>query len=221
METKLSATLINEKSLFIMERGSVVYGANHEDSDIDLIAVLPDEYGVLIDEVIKVCGSEKSHGICEFLDGNADYAVMTETTWKRLLKDHDVMAIEAIYTPWKHLKRGIVYMIDTRRNFTLVFSKLRESFSRTASNSWVKAKKKIEVEGDLKSAQKSLFHSLRILNFAKQLCKYYEIVNFNAANGYYDEILATEPKTWEKYKEIFKKEYNKLHSDLRSLAPKN
>lgn len=81
-----------------MERGSVVYGTNHEDSDIDLIAVLPDEYGLLIDEVIKVCRSEKSHGVCEFLDGNTDYAVMTESTWKRLLKDHNVMAIEAIYT---------------------------------------------------------------------------------------------------------------------------
>ena len=105
--------------------------------------------------------------------------------------------------------------------FSLDKWKLRESFSHVASNSWVKAKKKLTVEKDydLYIGQKSLFHSLRLLSFAIDICELGEI-KYDNESGLYKEIMSAETPTWDYYYSKYHEIYNSLKSQLRELAPK-
>lgn len=93
---------------------------------------------------------------------------------------------------------------------------LRRSISAKASNSWVKAKKKIN-QGDVRIGQKSLFHSLRIVMYGCQIAEYGQIVDYQCANKYWDIIKKIED--WELLKEKFQPLKNQLNSKFRKLAP--
>jgi hypothetical protein len=100
--------------------------------------------------------------------------------------------------------------------FEIDYDKIREEFSRIASNSWVKCKKKLIIEKDYNPyiAKKSLFHSLRILMFGIQIMKLGKIVDFSEANIYYKDIMDS-PNDWEYLKEKYQPIYNKLKSEFR------
>ena len=85
-------------------------------------------------------------------------------------------ALECYFAPeWARLKEDKVF------NFKLNKTKLRHATSHISSNSWVKAKKKLEA-GEERVALKSLFHSIRIPMFASQIATNGKISNFDAAN---------------------------------------
>lgn len=68
---------------------------------------------------------------------------------------------------------------------------------------------------------KSLFHSLRIINFGIQLCKNNEI-DFESQKELWNEIYEEYiyKKDWEYLKNKYKPIYNSLMSEFRLLAPK-
>ncbi len=71
-----------------------------------------------------------------------------------------------------HYNDNILKMTnDLGITFKLDKTKLRVAISTIVSNSWVKGKKKLIVQGDydLNLAIKSTFHSLRILDFGTQI----------------------------------------------------
>lgn len=95
--------------------------------------------------------------------------------------------------------------------------KVRRQFSRTASNSWVKAKKKLIVADSWNPlvAKKSLWHSLRILMFGIQILEHGSIVDFHAGNDLFWEILSM-PDDWGMLDERFRPIRNELRSRFRS-----
>ena len=96
------------------------------------------------------------------------------------------------------------------------YEHLKNVFGKTASNSWVKAKKKLIVESDydLRSAQKSLFHAFRITDFAKQIFESGSIQKWNNMNHILFEVKSLEP-SWSIWESTFKQRFNELCTEKR------
>ena len=211
-------------SVLMVERGSVVYGTVTTNSDRDILVIVPDEY--------KPITEKGENGIIEYVSGNDDYEFVCESDFQRMIDDCTVLAIETICTPWDNVlhtnteKQKIKAPIcewDGFRVLNFDKWKVRQQFSGTASNSWAKAHKKMTVEKDLDMyrGQKSLFHSLRILMFANQICSSGRITNFQEARDLWYEIYdPLNGTTWDEYKAKYKPLYNQLRSRLAALAPK-
>ena len=204
-----------------IERGSIVYGTMTPLSDHDILTVVPDKYKDFLSQYEK--------GIFEFkfIDREnkqvVDEQFICQSDFQKLVDNYDVMAIETVCTDTKHTLyfNGDKCKIDSRKPYDKW--KIRQSFSATASNSWAKAHKKMTVEKDLDMYRgvKSLFHSLRILMFANQICETGDIYDFKEATHLWPEMYDhINDWSWEDYKEAYKPIYNQLRSKLAILAPK-
>lgn len=177
--------------------GSRLYGTNKPESDYDFISVVSNDSSV-------PTGTE-------YRNGNIDIHVYKFDDFQEQLNLHKIQMLECWYQPDsiapKHFK------------FKLNLPTLRESLSEKASHSFVKAKKKIEVEKDYYIGWKSLFHSLRILNFGIQIVKFNRIY-FTQFNDHWYDILNANQYDWAYFKETYQPIYNSLASEFRKLAPK-
>lgn len=193
--------LDDENILNVYRFGSRVYGSNTENSDSDYIIVAK-----------------------EFYDSqDINKHVYTEKQFQELLNNHDIQALECYFAPsWaipKHTKRF---------DFELNKSKLRVSISTIASNSWVKGKKKLIVTGDydVNLAIKSIFHSLRIINFGIQIATEGVIFDYGAMNWLLSDLkkLAAEYQStdlWQKIDDKYRSTYNSMSSKFKELCPKD
>ena len=220
MQIKDIADDLRKHAIWILERGSVVYGTVNMHSDIDELIIVPDKYKEFL--------SGYENNIFEYHHSGADTSAEVDTQYicqsdfQKLIDECNVMAIEAVCTGTEHTLyfNGDKCKLDSRKPFDKW--KIRQSFSGTASNSWAKAHKKMTVEKDLDMyrGMKSLFHSLRILMFANQICETGDIYDFNEATPLWWEIYSHNEWTWEQFKAEYKPLYNKLRSKLAILAPK-
>ena len=219
---KLTAEM-KRNALLVVRRGSIVYGTRMPGSDIDILAVVPDDYRDFL--------SHYENGIFqEPIDENNyepvnDWQFVSLSDFKQMAKDHTVLAMETMCTPPDEIVWNIWYdnLEFAKSLLPLDKWKIRQQFSGTSSNSWAKAHKKMTVEKDydIYKAKKSLFHSLRILMFAIQLCEREQIYDFKEAKPLWDEIILTpEYYPWEYYKKKYRPMYNSLRSKLAELAPK-
>lgn len=104
--------------------------------------------------------------------------------------------------------------------FTINLQKLRHEISSKSNNSWAKCHKKLTVEEDeYYIGIKSLFHSIRIIDFGIQMASKGEIYDYSSMNWLWEE-LQSQYWTWEELKEKYKPLYNKKMSEFRVLAPK-
>lgn len=181
----------------ITEYGSFVYGTNDFLSDRDYVVIVKDT--VLCDDQYKL------------VDG--DYNIFWETQFQTLLNRQCIAAIEPFFTvPIYGSMKQYTYSVDP--------CKLRVDVSQRSSNSYVKCKKKLTCEeGAERAGMKSLFHSLRMLEFGYQLATTGRINHFNSANHFLTEIYDIGPN-WEKLKEYFQPIYNTLSSKFKEVAPK-
>ena len=210
-------------AVMIVERGSVVYGTITGKSDIDVLAIVPDEYQDLLSNYEN--GILEANAVSTYLSKDEDWEFITLSDFKKMALDHTVLAMETLCTPWDYIRFCSWYdLLDFKKSLLPLDKwKIRQQFSSTASNSWAKAHKKMTVEKDLDMyrGQKSLFHSLRILMFAIQLCERENIYNFGEARHLWYEIYdPSEKTTWEEYKKKYRPLYNSLRSKLAELAPK-
>jgi len=180
--------------------GSRVYNNHNSDSDWDIIMV-----------------ANNSVESIEIRRGLFNIHVYTPDKFKKDLEWHRINNLECIFAPdCVILKQDINY----KKDFVMNLSKLRHAISHISSNSWVKAKKKIEI-GEYYIGIKSLFHSMRIPLFAKQLVDK-EVIDFESANYLWDKIGYNLGYrfTWEELNNEFKATYNRIMSEFRSVASK-
>lgn len=184
---------IKEPILHCFRYGSKVYGNNTEQSDDDYIVVVEGE-------------EEVEYGIHE---GNENITVYSDGTFKRLIQEHDIAALECIFSN------------ETNYLFELNLSQLRRSISAVASNSFVKCKKKLMQGPDYNPyvGKKSLFHSLRILDFGIQIAEHGKILNFASCNDLFFEIMSIESDDWTIYRQRFEPIAKKLKSHFKKVAP--
>ena len=190
-----------DPALEIYRYGSVVYGtAVPGVSDEDFVVVLKDS-----------CIADEMQ--CEV--DNKQYTFYPESRWRKMIEDNDVCAMECLMLPDEFIIKGRKYDLQN----IIDPEKIRRQFSATASNSWVKCKKKLTVEKDFapRVGKKSLWHSLRLLMFGIQILKYGKIYDYGCANGLYDKIVNNPSNDWQYYKDNYQSLYNTLKSEFRSF----
>lgn len=185
---------IEERVINLFPYGSVVYGTYREGiSDEDFIYVVEGD-------------TEFDYNLSGLV--NKHIIVYSEALFIKHIKEHKVPVLECIF------QRDTKYL----EHFELDTEKLRRAFSSVASNSWCKAKKKMK-EGDIYIAKKSLFHSLRILEYGIQIAMFGRIINYRHLTSLYDTIMGMEHTQWESYQFIFQPTYNTLKSRFKEVAP--
>lgn len=175
--------------------GSRVYGTQTEQSDEDYIVISDD----LALKTLSLPGR--------------DLHVYTPSEFSKAIEDHEIWALESLNLPptLKHETIPFYYQLDLRL--------LRTEISSKSSNSWVKAKKKIEKEKDFYLGEKSLWHSLRIIDFGIQLARSGKITDFQSMNSLYP-LIVNQHKAWAQLQLEFKSIFNQKHSEFKKNCPK-
>lgn len=190
---------ILDNALNIYHYGSFVYGTFVEGiSDYDYIVILRD--------------NDSEYDNKQFECENSQYSFYTENTWQQMLDNNEVDAIETYFLPRDFIVK------ETKKFKTLIVKeKIRENFSRVASNSYVKCKKKLEIEDSYnpKVAKKSLWHSLRIIDFGIQIISFGKIEDYSSVNYLYSEIVESNQNKWGYFKDRYKPLYNSLKTKFR------
>ncbi len=177
--------------------GSRVYGTADESSDWDAIIV-----------------GKSSVEAKEIKEGDFNIHVYTPDRWAKDLAWHSPKCLECHFAPeWAVLKKDIDF------GLAIDMPKLRHAVSHTSSNSWVKSRKKMDVEGEYRIGVKSLFHSIRIPMFGEQIARAGKIEDFGAANWIWDRISERE-WTWEELDREFRKTRQSVMTEFRKLAEK-
>ena len=198
-----------DKVLNVYLYGSKVYQCDTENSDTDYIIIYEQDIDIS-DTII----SESN---------NLNATLISPKYFQKMLDEQHITAIECFF-----LRNGWKY--ETQKfNFNLDLIKLRKSISSTSSNSWVKCKKKFK-DNEEWIGKKSLFHSLRILDFGIQLSKN-NMINFTEP---YSQALVSNLKcdtyinllldidtydSWEELKYNFQPIYNALKTEFRIINP--
>ena len=176
--------------------GSRVYGTDNKKSDWDVIMV-----------------ANNSVEYSEIRNGLFNIHVYTPKKFQEDLDWHRINNFECLYAPdWAKLKEDIKF------EFKYDVKKLRHASSHISSNSWVKAKKKIEL-GEYHIGVKSLFHSLRITMFSIQIVNSGKITDFTCANDIWFNIKSRN-WTFEELDDEYRALKNKLNSEFRSITDK-
>lgn len=189
---------LTDKQVVFSPYGSNMYGTATDKSDDDWICVVPDSAGI-------VTGTE-------YRKDRLNVQFYTRTDFQDQLNVHKVVPLECyLHHGEEKLKEQFKWRLDK--------AKLRQEWSAKASNSFVKAKKKIEVEKDYYVGWKSLFHCLRILDFGIQIASTGGITDYGSANQHWLDILNAQQYNWPYFKEKYQPVYNELASEFRKLAP--
>lgn len=172
--------------------GSHVYGTQNEKSDMDFIIV----------------GTATEYSFVK--ENLGDIHCLPWEKFIQKINEMEISILECLFLD-PSLKRE-----SKQIQFNIDLPLLRSSCSAKASNSWVKTKKKLEVENEPYIGQKSLFHSLRILTFALSIAKTGKI-DFNQAS-LWQEVQSID-LNWQALNSHFKPKYNALKSELRKVIP--
>jgi predicted nucleotidyltransferase len=162
--------------------GSQVYGTQREDSDYDFIVV--------------ACSMLEKQ---EIRQDNMNIHVHTPDIFLNGLKEYQMNYLECIFAPtFAKLQEK---MIQPDKNFSLKIDMLKYKGMGQSYSAFHKAKERV-LDGELFRGVKSLWHSLRILQFFKQIIDNGMIIDFSSANPYWDMMLKdmeTEEE-WDFYK---------------------
>ena len=204
------------KNYFITYYGSIIYGTNTKISDTDIVYVFDSS-----EDIYEVIEAQK---MPEFFDlPKIDLHYISTFAFQKLLNSHDIMALETYYQLPNDYKEWF--------NFELNLDTLRRKISAVVSNSWSKARKKLDIpeESDY-IALKSLFHSLRILSYGINLAESNKIDYLNVTldsrkmtcKELLEDILNdyNNGYRWIEFKEKYKQIQNANATKFRLLAPK-
>jgi hypothetical protein len=188
--------------LTIFPYGSQVYKTANEKSDHDFIVVFKD--GTVSDEFAITRDNLSIHSY-------------NDSSFQDLLTRHKIAALECYFLPSEYL-----LLENKKYKFSLHIDMLRSTISEKSSHSFVKAKKKFEVEKDrdIYIAKKSLFHSLRIIDFGTQIAVHKRIIDYTSSNHLWEDIYTDPNEGWVSYKEKYQPIFNSMMTEFRKVAPK-
>lgn len=209
-------------------RGSALYGTYSDESDVDIGIIVPDDTEFIDIEGVfdnEKCDTRIHPSVVTRVlekgenskDVDIDCQFVRRSDFIDMIKEHTPFALEALGT-------NAVGIEEYREYFTLDVWQLRKSFGGVANNSWSKAHKKMTVDKDLdvKCGVKSLFHSIRLQEFACQIAQYNIFIDFKSCKSLWEDIKKDWENgyTWEDFKSKYKPIYNEWHSEMVKLCPK-
>lgn len=174
--------------------GSQCYGVNTDFSDYDILIIANTPY------------EEK-----EIVVDNLNIHILTLDRFLEGLRQFNIRNIECLFSP-------CIFQEKIEIPFKIKEDSLRHSISHTVSNSYVKAKKKIQ-QGDTYIGLKSLYHSMRIAMFGIQLMENNKIIDWGEANYIWKDLFSKN-WTWEELHEKYKPLRNNLMSKFRGMTHK-
>lgn len=196
---------LSPRHLTYIPYGSRVYGTHQENSDYDFLCVIN--------------GNDLPTGT-EYAAENLNITVYQHVDFQKQLDIHKIHALEAYFLTPEIMARYKEYPVGVPKlKFKLDLVQLRHSLSEKSSHSFVKAKKKIEVEKDFYVGWKSLFHAMRILKFGIRIATDNKIV-YDEANFLWDEIRTCQQYNWAYFKEKYQTVINDLSTEFKKVAPK-
>lgn len=158
--------------------GSRVYGTHRIDSDYDVIVV--------------ACSVNSN---VEFRNGDYNVHVTTPDVFEDQLVRHSINNLECIYAPFN---AQIHQEINYNKIFNLKNGMLKKTLITQSTSAWSKGRKRIE-SGNIIGGAKSLYHSIRILDFGIQIIKYKCIKDFSSTNNIWKMLDESECLKWEDY----------------------
>ncbi len=179
--------------------GSRVYGTYDEESDYDFIIVRRQ-----LDYKVDTVRTK---------DGLINCTIYSPQGFQKAIDEHEISVLECLSLP-----EEMIILNNKQWKFDLNLNQLRSAISQKSSNSWVKAKKKLKDEDDY-IAQKSLFHSMRMILFGKQIAEHRKIIDFKESNYLWYEIQKLD-YSWIVWKDKYQSFRNNLLSEFRLIAPK-
>lgn len=228
-----------KESISYFSYGSTIY-KNKPASDYDYI-VVSDFEKEQFEDVFCVRGQTVSIQITFY----------TLETFLKMLQENEISALECLSLEMKYYDNLIGEEANKENEILFNLSRslfeekikqslpnvqphvIRTAISKKASNSYVKAKKKIilKEDFDLKVSLKSLWHSFRMVGFALEsvMSNHGEISCFDIANDLYSEIAEdylefhsfSDPDSfWTFIHEKYQPRHNALMSVFRQYAPK-
>lgn len=211
MTDKQRFKVVFDNTILMFPFGSTVYGTTTEQSDEDWIAVVRDD----IDD-FEDCYDNK----WLYTTDNLDITFLNENKWLEMIDKHHIYVLEGLSLPDNKVLIGD--MEKYRQLFKLDKWKLRQTISAIAENAYAKCHKKLTVEKDFDKyrAQKSIFHSIRILDFGKQIAEHGKIIDYSSCNNFWEEIYNLDSADWEVYKQKYKPLLNRMRSEFVALCPK-
>ena len=197
--------------------GSRVYGNYKKDSDYDYIVVISRDYS--LDKATPK--SFDTEAGMQFSDNLINVNLYFIDEYRKRITDHEPSALECVFLPEEFILKSCPIPEQDYFDDVLDLGKLRHAFSAKSSNSWVKAKKKLTVPDSYNDlvGKKSLWHSLRLLDFGTQIANYKRIIDYASCNYFYDEVMYC--KEWVEMFEKYKKTYNSMCTEFKKVAPKN
>jgi len=195
-KTSISKVMREDNILGKYVFGSRLYGTANEKSDTDYIVI----QGVYrpIDDVNIHC----------YTVGN----------FIRACEQGDISCLEILYS-----NNNFPF---NKEDITLNFESFRRNNSMLTSNSWVKGKKKLIVLGDydLDIGLKSIFHSLRILDYCIQIGEQKEIYDFTRDSYILKDLYKLSESynyqdLWDAIDAKYRGEFNRRKSLFKSLFP--
>ena len=175
--------------------GSRVYGTVTRDSDSDFIVV----------------GNASAPEV-EYNNGKLNVHVIVPDLFEKYVRDNHIKAAECLFAPdWAKLKNYPIEWVYKEASF-------RHNISHNVSNSWVKCKKKL-AQGDYYIGVKSMFHSLRIVDFGIQIAKDGRISDFTSSNWIWSDLKSKE-WTWEELDDTYRLLRNERLTEFRKLTTK-
>lgn len=184
----------------VFAHGSQVYGTAGTASDRDHEVIVGDDWD-----------REEQAEVSDVPDVR-QYTFIRLSRWLVEAKSCSVLFCECAFLPANLSVTPVIpdgWVPDAER--------VRRQFSRTSSNSWVKAKKKLILPDAYNPyvAKKSLWHSLRILMFGTQILEHGAIVDYGEANPLFDDVMGM-PDDWDAIDARFRGLRNELRSRFRS-----
>src|SRR6187402_1827578 len=189
----------DENNLNIYIFGSQLYGTANEKSDTDLI-VIQGKFKE-IDDVNVHC--------------------YTFNTFLNACENGDIACLEVLYA-----QKSIKETVKIGANINLDKESFRRNNSMLSSNSWVKGKKKLIVLGDydLDIGLKSIFHSLRILDYCIQIGEQNKIYDFTRDSYILKDLYKLSESykyqtLWDAIDAKYRGEFNRRKSLFKTLFP--
>ncbi len=179
--------------------GSQVYGNTRDGSDYD---------------IIMIAGNLNEHDEKRITVNGAllNIHVITPDKFLADLKIHNIMNLECLYAPeWARLQEKLVLPTE------IVIKKLIKNNLAQSYSSWQGGKMKLS-KYDTYRAQKSIFHSLRMIMFANQIAEHGKIVDFSVANYLHSEICDCDEIDWDYYREKYLPLKIELEEKLKSYG---
>lgn len=213
LEHILSKKLFNQSDLVaVYPYGSRVYGTAGKKSDYDYIIVLN----------VKENPLWKS---AQYSDTLMNINFYSADEHQQRIADHEISALECFFLPQSMVLYDVFHPLSKKSKvapfkFKLDLPTLRSSLSAKSSNSWVKAKKKLTVEKDydIDLGRKSLFHSMRVIDFGIQIAESGAIHDYGSCNDLFREI--NQCYSWGELFLRYKQRYNHMLSKFKKVAPK-